>query len=285
MQPLYRTSQTCPAWVSRSLQCPACGTPLESRPAALACATGAHVYPQADPACLDIRHTVAPDAEWMTRQNWMEREYSDLLDDGDHPAVGFENDFREIAALLQGYGGRILDIGGGNGIARHWLSSDEDYVLLEPSLMWRDGRWTRFVDRFPCLARRCVHIRGFAEALPFAAGTFDAALCLWSLNHVVSVDAALTETLRVLVPGGRLLVVLEDTEPSWSDLLSGSYPDAGALRSLRLGILKLLKPARPWPLQPDHIAVPERVLLSAAGARALRREWRGLYLTIELQKT
>jgi SAM-dependent methyltransferase len=267
--------------MTRALTCPACRTPLQSTLGALACASGSHVYPQTDPACLDIRHAVAPDPGWITRQNWMEREYSELLDDGDHAAVGFENDFRDIAALLQGYRGRILDIGGGIGIARNWLASDEDYVLLEPSLMWRDARWSRFIDRFPCLARPCVHIRAFAEALPFATGTFDAALCLWSLNHVASVHAVLNEALRVLARGGRLLVVLEDSEPSWSDLLSGGYSNSGAMR---LAILKLLKPTRPWPLQPDHVAVPRRALLSAAGARVLRREWRGLYLTVELEK-
>ena len=70
----------------------------------------------------------------------MERDYAALLDDGDHAAEGFENDYRDIAELLRGYRGRVLDIGGGNGIARHWLTPETEYVLLEPSPMWEDPR-------------------------------------------------------------------------------------------------------------------------------------------------
>jgi SAM-dependent methyltransferase len=284
MQSAQSSGHASPAWLRHSLVCPACHSPLEIRPETLACASGSHVFPQNDRACVDLRHPAGGAPGWVTRQSWMEHEYSDLLDDGDHAAIGFENDFRDIAELLQTYSGRLLDIGGGIGIARHWLPADIDYVLLEPSLMWRDARWSRFIHRFPCLAHPCVHIRAFAEALPFADGTFDGALFLWSLNHVSSVDAALNEALRVTVPGARSLIVLEDSEPSWSDVLSSAYPGAGPIRSLRVGISKLLKPARPWPVQRDHIAVSERALLSGPGARVLRREWRGLYLTVELEK-
>jgi SAM-dependent methyltransferase len=211
----------------------------------------------------------------------MAREYAELLDDGDHAARGFENDYGDIAGILAGYRGRIVDIGGGVGVTRHWLESDEKYVLVEPSLTWQDDRWMAFADRFPCLAAPPVHVQAYAEGLPFADASFDGALCLWSLNHVIDPQRAVREGVRVLAPGGRLLVVLEDSEPSWSDLRGGTYPGAGAGPGSRLMLRKLARPVLGWPVQRDHIAVSERALIAAAGGRLIRRGWVGLYLTLE----
>jgi len=211
----------------------------------------------------------------------MEREYDVLLDDADHAAEGYENDFRGIADLLAQYRGRILDIGGGTGVARHWLREVSEYVLLEPSLMWRDPRWARLCTRFPCLGRSCPAVRAYAEAIPFADGRFDVSLCLWSLNHVASPRQAIDEALRVLKPRGRLLAALEDMPPSWSDLRSQAYPHAAGRRAF---VAKLRASVVGWPRQADHVAVAEHLLLRARGSRVQRREWRGAYLTFELEK-
>ena len=66
-------------------------------------------------------------------------------------------------------------------------------------------------------AERDLAIRfeqGDAEQLPFAAGSFDLAVCrhlLWTLPHP---EAALDEWIRVLRPGGRLVVVDSQFDPS-----------------------------------------------------------------------
>ena len=51
-----------------------------------------------------------------------------------------------------------------------------------------------------------------AEALPFADGTFDAVTCAYGVRNFVHLDKGLGEMLRVLKPGGRL-VVLEMATP------------------------------------------------------------------------
>jgi SAM-dependent methyltransferase len=51
-------------------------------------------------------------------------------------------------------------------------------------------------------------VRGFAEALPFRAGAFDAVLCKGALDHFLSPRAAMEEIARVLRPGGRLVIAL-----------------------------------------------------------------------------
>jgi len=66
---------------------------------------------------------------------------------------------------------------------------------------------------------------GVAEALPFAADTFDLVTCRIAPHHFLSVPAFLAETKRVLRPGGRMLLVdtsvpEEDPEvASWQNAL------------------------------------------------------------------
>jgi SAM-dependent methyltransferase len=58
------------------------------------------------------------------------------------------------------------------------------------------------------LARRthpALDVReGDAEALPFAAGAFDAVVCNFGLGHFPRAEVAVAEFARVLAPGGRL---------------------------------------------------------------------------------
>jgi SAM-dependent methyltransferase len=49
--------------------------------------------------------------------------------------------------------------------------------------------------------------RGSLEALPLADGVLDAAVMMLVLHHIPAPGLVLAEALRVLKPGGRLLVV------------------------------------------------------------------------------
>jgi SAM-dependent methyltransferase len=50
------------------------------------------------------------------------------------------------------------------------------------------------------------YLRGVAEFLPFAGGTFDLVVSYLTLIDIPDIDAAIPEMARVLAPGGTLLV-------------------------------------------------------------------------------
>jgi demethylmenaquinone methyltransferase / 2-methoxy-6-polyprenyl-1,4-benzoquinol methylase len=56
-------------------------------------------------------------------------------------------------------------------------------------------------------------VQGVAERLPFSASIFDFVLMGYALRHVADLDETFREYLRVLKPGGRLLL-LEITRPA-----------------------------------------------------------------------
>jgi SAM-dependent methyltransferase len=66
-------------------------------------------------------------------------------------------------------------------------------------------------ETFVASARRNVpeatFARGSLSALPFASATFDAVYCIEVLEHLPDTKLALSEMIRVLKPGGTLLVI------------------------------------------------------------------------------
>lgn len=116
---------------------------------------------------------------------------------------------RETFAPLSGK--RILDIGCGSGTLAKRLTEDGAALTgVDP------GAAALAQARTAVPGARFEAASG--EALPFPDDSFDGAVLLNALHHVPDPAAALVEAARVLVPGGRLVVV----EP----LAAGSFFDA-----------------------------------------------------------
>jgi SAM-dependent methyltransferase len=134
------------------------------------------------------------------------------------------------AALVEMDQPRVLDVAAGTGrTARALLRQpafDGTVVGLDLSLpMLAEGR-------IQCAAwpGRVAWLRGPADRLPFPAAAFDAVVCLEALEFFADARAALAECLRVLRPGGRLLLTNRIGLEAW--LIPGKTFSPGAFRRL-----------------------------------------------------
>jgi ubiquinone/menaquinone biosynthesis C-methylase UbiE len=94
--------------------------------------------------------------------------------------------------------GRILELGGGTGRKASLLGAQGARMLVADLsfAMLKAGRRRGGLDLVQCRAER----------LPFAADCFAAVLVVDALHHFQNQSEALHQTLRVLRPGGRLLI-------------------------------------------------------------------------------
>ena len=118
----------------------------------------------------------------------------------------------ELSGLRQG--NRILDLAGGTGdlsIRFSPIVGKEGHVVLADinAAMLKVGR-DRIVDRGS--QSNITVAQSDAECLPFADNCFDCVCIAYGLRNVTRKERALESILRVLKPGGRLLV-LEFSKP------------------------------------------------------------------------
>ncbi len=111
-------------------------------------------------------------------------------------------------------GQSILDIAGGTGDLAQKFSSivgEKGHVVLADinDSMLRVGR-DKLIDHG--YAGNITYTQANAEFLPFADNSFDCVTIAFGLRNVTHKDVALASILRVLKPGGRLLV-LEFSKP------------------------------------------------------------------------
>jgi demethylmenaquinone methyltransferase/2-methoxy-6-polyprenyl-1,4-benzoquinol methylase len=92
---------------------------------------------------------------------------------------------------------RLLDVGGGTGrVAEQFVELVGHVCVLDPSpQMVREGQ------------RKGICItRGESEWLPFASSTFDRIIVVDAFHHLRDQSAAARDLVRVLAPGGRLVI-------------------------------------------------------------------------------
>ena len=127
----------------------------------------------------------------------------------------------ELSGVRRGHS--VLDIAGGTGdLAAKFskLVGPEGRVVLADinESMLRVGR-DKLTDRG--IVGNIEYAQANAEALPFPDNSFDCITIAFGLRNVTDKDKALRSMLRVLKPGGRLLV-LEFSKPN-NPLLSKAY--------------------------------------------------------------
>jgi ubiquinone/menaquinone biosynthesis C-methylase UbiE len=112
-----------------------------------------------------------------------------------------------IQRRLHSKPGRLLDVGCGTGATLHILEAFGPAVGLDYSAVALS------------FCRQRGHrslVRGTAESLPFADGSFDAVALLDLLEHVDD-EAAMREVARVLRPGGWVFATVPAVPAIWSE--------------------------------------------------------------------
>lgn len=222
-----------------------------------------------------------PDFSLSDRTNWDGRQslMMDYYKDAATTKLGRDDlaaEYAAIAHILQSYSGRILDLGGGIGLTRQYLSPSAEYIVIDPDSNWLELPMTLLTEAFPRTASKPLFLRGVGEYLPFRDHVFDAVLGLWMLNHVSQPEKVVREACRVLRPNGLLLLVLEDM-PGDVHSRWGDNPHVDSSREVS---------GNYHVVQDDHIAISEQQLWQWTVGRMerIRREWVGGYLTIEFEK-
>jgi len=125
-------------------------------------------------------------------------------------------------------GGRVLDLGCGTGFNQCFLSNGEAYVGIDPLRLKESTQYG-----FPFLL-------GMAEFLPFQDDSFDSAICIATLDHVGDPAMVISESLRVLRPGGVLGIMNKGEIEGGRWTRYSVYARLG-LRKLRCGNIDGLK--------------------------------------------
>ncbi len=132
-------------------------------------------------------------------------------------SFGIHRIWKRVAIQLANVreGDQILDLAGGTGdltiLFNKRVGKKGNIVLADiNSEMLRTGR-DRLIDNG--LVGNINYAQVNAECLPFEDNTFDCVCIAFGLRNVTDKDAALRSMLRVIKPGGRV-IILEFTHPT-----------------------------------------------------------------------
>lgn len=133
---------------------------------------------------------------WEAHAGWWQQGFSEGAD------PEYVEQILPLSADALAGAGDVLDIGTGEGqIAR--------------LAMARGARRVVGIDPTPAQIVEALrrgggpsYARAGAAALPFASGSFDAAVACLVFEHITDVDTAIAEVARVLRPGGRFALFL-----------------------------------------------------------------------------
>ena len=195
----------------------------------------------------------------------LDREMSDVIPTGttrDSTFLFERMTEATLGAAAPASGGRILDVASGFGQdALALCARGATAIGVEPSA--RMSAWARLASA-RAEGARPGWVRGFADALPFASGAFDAVYCKGALDHFDRPESALAEMARVARSEGR--VVLEVANFDSLACRLARTQDAVRERVLRRAPRR---GRRHYDVPADHFTRYELRLLASQAERAL----------------
>ena len=153
-----------------------------------------------------MAHSAKHASNWGWRRYWRENRLAACVPDNPNSAAAIESHWSGLFAQLPA-GHRVLDVATGNGVLLVWgaraaRAAGRELKLTGIDLANIDP--ARFLPEHGAdLAAAQFIGKTAAESLPFADGSFDAVVSQYGLEYA-DLEPALSETARVLAPGGRL---------------------------------------------------------------------------------
>lgn len=155
-----------------------------------------------------------------------------------------------VAAKVTPKNGKILDLATGTadvaiGLVRE--RTDVQVTGIDPAVQMLNIGREKIQKRVPLQAKQIELTVGDARTLEFASESFDTVTISWGIRNVRPFSAGLKEILRVLKPGGHL-VVLESGRPEFK-IVRQFYGYYSKLLPLIGGRLSGFKPAYQYYVQ------------------------------------
>ncbi len=163
-------------------------------------------------ALISFNLTTAPEVQ-LQHIGTQVRDYFELIAPrwDSYVASAYEQDLQgRLSNLLPWQQGMsVLDVGTGTGYLAEIVAPLAGEVIgvdCSPAMLSRAG------EKMNAAGHRHVSLReGFAEQLPLVSASADVAMCHMLLHHAVSPRTVLDELIRVVRPGGYLLIIDADT--------------------------------------------------------------------------
>ncbi len=145
----------------------------------------------------------------------------------------------------------VLDVATGTGRLPHFLLEAPTFngrvVGLDASARMLRIAW----EKLRSYGHRASLVQQVADKLPFAADQFDLVTCLEALEFFPSDTAALQEMVRVLRPGGTLLVTRR--KGSEAKLFVGRYRNVAQFEAVLTGLGLEEVHTNPWQKDYDQV--------------------------------
>lgn len=156
----------------------------------------------------------------------MARQYESGANFFDHRAYDYDREYAEQTAggyalrirrkkvleLFDQHGGKVLDVGCGPGVmAQEIVDRGCTFFGVDPS-----QKMLEICRRQFATDARMQFLRGDATSLAFADEAFDAVLCMGVIDAVPDRRQAIREMLRVLRPGGTLVITFTNVTSPYS---------------------------------------------------------------------
>jgi ubiquinone/menaquinone biosynthesis C-methylase UbiE len=170
--------------------------------------------------------------------------------------------------LFADVSGTVLEIGPGAGAnLRHFASKEVHWIGVEPNPYMN----RHLAEEAGRVGLRVDVLCGTAEELPVKSGSIDYAISTLVLCSVTDQRRALSELVRVLKPGGKLVFIEHVAAPSgtllrriqsvvkplWRRMGDGCNPDRetrAAIERAGLAVGQIVEFAAPLPIVRPHIA-------------------------------